>query len=96
MQFMVIERFAGDDIIPVYRRLRDAGRGLPDGLTLVDSWVEAGFGRCFQVMDCADPQLLQQWVMHWRGLGVSFEIIPVVSGKDTAAAVAALLDRDGG
>lgn len=67
MHFMVIERFADDDMVPVYRRLRDAGRGLPDGLTLVSSWIEPGFARCFQLMDCDDLKLLQRWVLHWRG-----------------------------
>jgi hypothetical protein len=27
MLFMVIERFKDDDMVPIYRRLRDAGRG---------------------------------------------------------------------
>jgi hypothetical protein len=40
MLFMVIERFRDDDMIPIYQRLRDTGRSLPDGLEYVDSWVE--------------------------------------------------------
>lgn len=32
MLFMVIERFRDDDMVPVYRHLRDTGRVLPDGL----------------------------------------------------------------
>jgi hypothetical protein len=39
MLFMVIERFRDDDMLPVYRKIRDAGRLLPDGLEYVDSWV---------------------------------------------------------
>jgi hypothetical protein len=54
MLFMVIERFRDNDMAPVYRRLAERGRGLPEGLRFVDSWVEAGFGRCFQLMDCDD------------------------------------------
>jgi hypothetical protein len=37
-------------------------------------------------MECDDATLLQQWVAEWSDL-VSFEIVPVVSGKDTAAAL---------
>ena len=95
MLFMVIERFADNDMTPIYRRLRDAGRGLPDGLTFIDSWVEPGFGRCFQLMECDDLRKLQAWVLHWRGLKATFEIVPVVPGKDTAAIVAPTLDQDG-
>jgi hypothetical protein len=49
---------------------------LPEGLRYVDSWVEANFDRCFQLMDCDDPILLQQWVLQWRDLA-EFEVVPV-------------------
>lgn len=88
MLFMVIERFADHDMVPIYQRLKDAGRGLPEGVHLVDSWVEPGFGRCFQLMECDDLRLLQRWVIHWRGLGVTFEILPVVRGEDVAEVMA--------
>lgn len=92
MLFMVIERFERNDMIPVYQRVRDEGRQLPDGLVYIDSWVEANFGRCFQLMQCNDLGLLQQWVLGWRGAGVTFEIVPVVSSKDTRDIVAPFLD----
>ena len=94
MLFMVVESFENGDPLPAYRRLREAGRSLPDGLTYVDSWVEAGFGRCFQLMECADARLLQQWVLSWRGAGVRFEIIPVVPSVETRQVVAPFLDKD--
>ena len=75
MLFMVIERFRDDDMVPVYERLRERGRMLPEGLEYVDSWVEAGFGRCFQLMRCDDLALLQAWVLSWRGTGATFEIV---------------------
>lgn len=88
MLFMVIERFAGNDMVPVYQRLQDQGRALPEGLGFLGSWVEAGFARCFQLMECDDLRLLQTWVLHWRGAGVSFEIVPVLDGAQTRALVA--------
>jgi hypothetical protein len=88
MLFMVIERFRDDDMIPVYQRLRETGRGLPDGLRYVDSWIEASFHRCFQLMECDDPRLFQSWVLHWRGLGVTFEIVPVIPSRQTQEVVA--------
>jgi hypothetical protein len=76
MLFMVIERFKDRDPAPIYARLREQGRALPDGLRYVDSWVEANFDRCFQVMECDDVVLLQRWVLQWRDL-VEFEIVAV-------------------
>ena len=87
MLFMVIETFRNQDAKSIYRRLRDKGRQMPEGLTFVNSWVQADFGRCFQLMECGEVTLLQKWVAQWSDL-MAFEIVPVVSGKDTAAALA--------
>jgi Protein of unknown function (DUF3303) len=92
MLFMVIERFRDNDMLPVYQRLRDGGRSLPEGLEYVDSWVEPNFSRCFQLMRCDDPRLFQQWALEWRGLGMTLEIVPVVTSKETRAVVAPFLD----
>jgi hypothetical protein len=91
----VIERFEGDDMVPVYRRLQEKGRQLPAGLAYVDSWIEVNFSRCFQLMECADARLLQEWVLGWRGTGTRFEIVPVVPSRDTGAVVEPRLG-DGG
>jgi len=37
MLFMVVEHFRDNDMVPVYQRLRQAGRSLPKGLEYVDS-----------------------------------------------------------
>ena len=94
MLFMVIERFKDNDMIPVYRRVRERGRALPEGLTYVDSWVQPDFSRCFQLMACDDATLLQQWVLEWRGTGATFEIVPVLTSKQTREVVAPALDSD--
>ena len=79
MLFMVIERFKDNDMLPIYKRVRDSGRMLPDALKYVDSWVEPNFARCFQLMECDDLRLFQEWVLMWRGSGATLEIVPVVT-----------------
>ena len=93
MLFMVIERFRDNDMVPVYERLRDRGRMLPEGLKYIDSWVEPNFSRCFQLMECDDLRLFQEWVLQWRDSGATIEIVPVVSSKDTREVVATHLDK---
>jgi len=83
---MVIETFGGN-AKAVYRRFRDKGRMMPDGVNFVGSWVTADLQRCFQLMECDDVALLQRWVAEWCDVA-GFEIVPVVAGKDTAAALA--------
>jgi hypothetical protein len=87
MLFMVIEDFRGSDRKAIYRRVRDQGRLMPDGLRFVGSWVAADMSRCFQLMEADDITLFQSWIAEWCDLA-EFEIVPVVSGKDTAAALA--------
>jgi len=90
MLFMVIERFKDRNARDVYRRFRDQGRGAPEGLRYVGSWIEANFDRCFQLMECDDARLLQRWVAFWGDL-VEFEFVPVVPSAETREVVEPLL-----
>lgn len=83
MLFMILERFRGGDAAPVYRRFRDRGRLAPDGLRYVSSWVTEDMRLCYQVMECDDRALLDQWIAQWADL-VDFEIIPVVTSAEAA------------
>jgi hypothetical protein len=94
MLFMVIERFRDNDMVPIYKRVRDEGRKFPEGLKYVDSWIEPNFSRCFQVMECDDVRLLQKWVLAVRGSGTTFEFIPVLGSKDTQEVVRPYLDGE--
>jgi hypothetical protein len=84
---MIIERFRDRDPVPVYRRFRERGRLAPEGLTYVGSWITSDLACCYQVMECADPQLLEQWMQQWHDL-VEFEVIPVISSAEAQAKVA--------
>lgn len=83
MRYMVIETFTRG-ARPVYERARDHGRMLPDGLRYVESWVEDGLGRCFQLMEADDPALFDAWTAEWSDLA-QFEIVPVLASADAAA-----------
>jgi hypothetical protein len=84
--FMIVERFRGDGPKLVYQRAREHGRMMPDGLGYVDSWVDATFGRCFQLMECDDLSLLMTWISRWSDL-VDFEIVPVVTSAEASAVI---------
>ena len=83
MLFMVIERYKNRDAEAVYRRYREHGRMLPEGLQYLDSWVEPNFDRCFQLMSADDPDLFQEWISRWRDL-VDFEIVPVRTSAEAS------------
>ena len=87
MLYMVIERFKNGEAVPVYRRFREKGRMMPQGLTYVESWVETNFGRCFQLIECDDARLLEEWAANWRDL-VDFEFVPVRPSKQAAEILA--------
>ena len=94
MLFMVIEKFRNQDAKPAYARFRDQGRMLPDAVSFVGSWVTADLSTCFQLMESDEVAPIQQWVADWCDL-VEFEIVPVLSGKETAAALAGRLPQAG-
>ncbi len=88
MLFMVIENFRDGGAQPVYARAREHGRLMPEGLRYVDSWVEAAFRRCFQLMECDDLTMLMAWISQWSDL-VDFEVVPVVTSAQASAVAAA-------
>ncbi len=81
MLFMVIEHFKRRDPKPVYRRFAESGRMAPDGLNYINSWIEVGMDRCFQVMETDDASLLQEWISKWNDL-VDFEVVPIVTSAE--------------
>jgi hypothetical protein len=90
MLFMVVEKFRGQDGKAVYRKLRDKGRALPEGLTFVASYVTADLGRCFQLMETDDVTTFQRWIADWSEVA-EFEVVPVVEGKAAREALEPLL-----
>jgi Protein of unknown function (DUF3303) len=78
MLYMIIETFKQGDPVPVYRRFRDQGRQMPEGVRYVSSWVTQDMARCYQVMDADDRQLLDQWIARWSDL-IDFDVLPVVT-----------------
>jgi hypothetical protein len=83
MLYMVIEDFRGDPE-PVYRRFRDRGRLAPEGLHYVSSWVTSDLQRCFQLMECDQRELLDEWMAQWADL-VDFEVVPVITSAEAAS-----------
>jgi hypothetical protein len=83
MLYMVIEEFVrGPE--PVYARFREQGRLAPDGLHYVGSWVGRDMDRCYQIMECADRALLDEWIRQWSDI-VSFAVIPVITSVEAAS-----------
>jgi hypothetical protein len=87
MLVMVIERFKDGRAGEVYHRLRKQGRLLPEGVQYIDSWVDTGFSRCFQLMECPELSSLEEWTRSWNDL-VDFEFVQVHTGTEAFAIAA--------
>ena len=74
MLYMVIERFK--DAPAIYRRLREKGRMMPEGLEYVSSWIHVDLKTCWQLMRSEDESLFERWTSNWKDL-IDFEIVPV-------------------
>ena len=79
--YMVIEHFKNNDAVPIYRRFRDSGRLMPEGLVYVSSWVDEKLERCYQLMETHDRALLDQWMARWSDV-MDFEVYPVIASKE--------------
>ncbi len=90
MLYMVIEHFKNKDPVPVYRRFRDRGRMVPEGLVYLSSWVDQKLERCYQLMETHDRALLDEWIASWSDL-VDFELHPVVTSKEAFGKILPLL-----
>jgi hypothetical protein len=88
--YMVVERFRNGDPAPVYRRFREAGRMMPEGLVYVSSWVDESLELCFQLMETEDRSLLDQWIASWSDLA-DFDVHRVLSSQEAAEKVAPAL-----
>lgn len=86
MLFMIIEQFRNGDPVPIYRRFRERGRLAPEGLSYVNSWVTPDLKTCYQVMECDDRALLDQWIANWADL-VRFEVHPVITSQEATSRV---------
>jgi len=85
--YMVIEHFNPGAAPAIYRRAREQGRGLPDGLEYLDSWVDLDYARCFQLMRTEDPALFARWIAYWQDL-VRFEVVAVRTSVEAARGMA--------
>ena len=83
---MIIEKFNNRDPKPIYQRFLEKGRMLPDGLLYKESWIEANFERCFQLMECDDVSLLQKWILEWQDLA-ELGVIAVAEPQKTSELV---------
>ena len=79
MLYMIIERFK--DAPAIYRRLREEGRLMPEGLEYVSSWIAVDLKICWQLMRTEDQSLFQRWIDNWKDL-VDFEIVPVLTSAE--------------
>ena len=86
MKYMIIETFRGGDARPVYERFRDKGRLAPEGLEYIGSWITEDVKVCYQVMQCDDRALLDEWLSHWNDI-VDFEVVPVITSAEARARV---------
>jgi hypothetical protein len=87
MLYLIVERFKNGDPVPVYRRFRDQGRQLPEGLAYVSSWVTLDLTMCYQLMECEDRDLLDRWIAKGSDL-VEFEVVPVITSAEAVQRIA--------
>jgi hypothetical protein len=90
MLYMVVERFK--DAPAIYRRLREKGRMMPEGLEYVSSWIDVDLKICWQLMRTDDESRLQGWTDNWKDL-MDFEIVLVRTSAEVRDLMASRVSR---
>jgi hypothetical protein len=83
MLYMVIEHFKEGVAPEIYRRFREKGRMMPDGLNYISSWIDTDLRVCYQLMEAEDPALFSRWTENWDDL-MEFKIVPVRTSAEVA------------
>ena len=81
MLYMVVERFKEAAAPEIYRRFREKGRMMPNGLEYVSSWIDVDFKICYQLMQTEDVALFNRWIKNWNDL-MDFQIVPVRTSSE--------------
>ena len=76
MLYMIIERFKEGAAPEIYRRFREKGRMMPEGLKYVSSWIDLDFKVCYQLIETEEIALFDGWIENWSDL-MEFEIVSV-------------------
>ncbi len=59
---------------------------MPEGIDYRGSWVTDDLRQCFQIMECQDRRLLDEWIANWDDV-TDFEVIPVITSAEASAAL---------
>ena len=59
MLYMVIEKYKNKEA--VYKRFREKGRMMPEGVSYVNSWVSEDGNTCYQINEAQNEELLYEW-----------------------------------
>jgi hypothetical protein len=54
---------------------------------VIETFRGGDLGRCFQLMECDDRSLLDEWTARWADLA-DIEVTPVVTSAEARAAAA--------
>ena len=79
MLYMVIEKYKNKEA--VYKRFREKGRMIPEGVSYVNSWVSEDGNTCYQINEAQNEELLYEWSSNWNDV-TDFEFIPVISSQE--------------
>ena len=79
MLYMVIEKYKYKEA--VYKRFREKGRMMPEGVSYVNSWVSEDGNTCYQINEAQNEELLYEWSSNWNDV-TDFAFIPVISSQE--------------
>lgn len=88
MLYMVIEEFI-EGPQPIYQRLAEKGRMMPESLHNVSSYITEDLRTCYQVMETDNFEDFVEWQSNWSDI-MRCQIIPVLTSAEARLAAGKL------
>ena len=82
---MVIEEFINGPE-PIYQRLVEKGRMMPESLRYVSSYITEDLSKCYQVMETDTFEDFAEWQSNWSDI-MRCQIIPVITSSEAQDAM---------
>lgn len=84
MLYMVVEEFI-EGPKPIYQRLAEKGRMMPDSLHYVSSYITEDLKTCYQIMETEQFEDFAEWQKNWSDI-MRCQIFPVLTSAEARLA----------
>ncbi|UCE53275.1 MAG: DUF3303 family protein [Desulfobacterales bacterium] len=86
MLFMGITTWTPEQRNEVVKRAKEKGSMTPEGLKLINEWIDVTGGRTFALFEANNSNDILKWIYAWSDI-IKFEATPVMESEKVRQAI---------